>query len=91
MIDEDCMTVYIPHADGAALCEELLSGHASRELYRRAGRYSVSIYHGHYEALLSAGDIRPLDAESAVLINPKLYSTETGLSLAADTGRAEFI
>ena len=91
MIDEDCMTVYIPYEDGAALCEELLSGHASRELYRRAGCYSVSIYHGHYEALLSAGDIRPLDVESAVLINSKLYSTETGLSLVADSGKAEFI
>ena len=91
MIDDDCMTVYIPYEDGAALCRELLSGYASRELYRRAGRYSVSIYHGHYEALLSAGDVQPLDAESAVLVNPALYSAETGLSLVADTGKAEFI
>ena len=91
MIDDDSMTVYIPYADGAALCQELLSGHASRELYRRAGRYSVSIYRGHYEALLSAGDVQPLDAESAVLVNPALYSAETGLSLVADSGKAEFI
>ncbi|MDY5219277.1 MAG: CRISPR-associated helicase Cas3' [Eubacteriales bacterium] len=91
MIDDDCMTVYIPYEDGAALCRELLSGHASRELYRRAGRYSVSIYRGHYEALLSAGDVQPLDAESAILVNPALYSAETGLSLVADSGKAEFI
>ena len=91
MIKRDCVTVYIPYADGAALCEALLSGHASRELYRRAGRYSVSIYPGHYQALLSAGDVVPLDEESAVLLNPALYSAETGLSLVADTGKAEFI
>ena len=91
MIDDDCMTVYIPYKDGAALCQELLSGHASRELYRRAGRYSVSIYRGHYEALLSGGDVQPLDAESAILVNPALYSAETGLSLVADSGKAEFI
>ena len=91
MIEKNCMTVYIPHEDGAALCEKLLSGAAGREIYRRAGRYSVSIYPGHYQALLSAGDVVPLDAESAVLVNPALYSMETGLSLDADTGKAEFI
>ena len=91
MIKEDCMTVYIPYEDGAALCEKLLSGFAGREIYRKAGRYSVSIYPGHYQALLSAGDVVPLDAESAVLVNPALYSAETGLSLEADTGKAEFI
>ena len=85
------MTVYIPYEDGAALCDKLLSGFAGREIYRKAGRYSVSIYPGHYQALLSAGDVVPLDAESAVLVNPALYSAETGLSLEADTGKAEFI
>lgn len=91
MIKEDCMTVYIPYEDGAALCDKLLSGFAGREIYRKAGRYSVSIYPGHYQALQSAGDVVPLDAESAVLVNPALYSAETGLSLVADTGKAEFI
>ena len=91
MIEKNCKTVFIPHEDGAALCEKLLSGAAGREIYRRAGRYSVSIYPGHYQALLSAGDVVPLDAESAVLVNPALYSMETGLSLDADTGKAEFI
>ena len=91
MIDEDSMTVYIPLGEGEKLCEKLLSGFAGREIYRKAGRYSVSIYRQHYQSLLSAGDVRPLDEESGVLINPALYSSDTGLSLHADTGKAQFI
>ena len=91
MIDEDSMTVYIPLGEGEKLCEKLLSGFAGREIYRKAGRYSVSIYRQHYQSLLSAGDVRPLDEESGVLINPALYSSDTGLSLQADTGKAQFI
>ena len=91
MIDDDSMTVYIPLEEGEGLCAKLLSGAAGRETYRKAGRYSVSIYRDHYQALLSAGDVQPLDEESGVLLNPALYSMETGLSLVADTGKAEFI
>ncbi len=90
-IDQNTRTVYIPRGDGKALCGCLLSGCASRDVYRKAGQYSVSIYEQHYHALLSAGEILPLDEESGVLKNPALYSEDTGLSLQADTGRAEFI
>ena len=51
----------------------------------------MNIYEQHYQALLSAGDITPLDEESAVLADPALYRESTGLSLQADAGRAEFI
>lgn len=91
MIDEDTQTVYIPMGDGKVLCDKLLSGFATKDDYRQAGRYSVSIYHQHYDALLSTGDVQPLDENSGVLINPALYSEETGLSTQADIGRAEFI
>lgn len=91
MIDEDSMTVYLPLGDGAKLCDKLLSGFADREIYREAGRYSVSIYRQHYQCLLTAGDVKPLDEENGVLINPALYSEDTGLSLQADTGKAQFI
>lgn len=91
LIDQTTKTVYIPLGDGEALCDKLLSGFATRETYRKAGQYSVNIYEQHYQALLSAGDIIPLDEESGVLTNPTLYSENTGLSMQADTGRAEFI
>ena len=91
LIDQATKTVYIPIGDGKALCDHLRTGHAGREIYRKAGQYSVNIYEQHYQALLSAGDITPLDEESAVLADPALYSESTGLSLQADAGRAEFI
>ena len=91
LIDQATKTVYIPVGDGKALCDHLRTGHAGREIYRKAGQYSVNIYEQHYQALLSAGDITPLDEESAVLADPALYRESTGLSLQADAGRAEFI
>ena len=74
-----------------ALRQRLLNGRANREDYRRAGQYSVNVYEAHYRALLAAGDIVPISEDGAVLENPGLYSQEMGLSLKADTGKAEFI
>lgn len=90
-IDQTTKTIYIPLENGKQLCDILLSGQGTREIYRKAGLYGVSVYERHYLALLSAGDIQPLDEESAVLINPSLYGQKTGLSMQADSGRAEFI
>ena len=91
LIDQATKTVYIPLADGKELCDMLLSGNAARSVYRKAGQYGVSIYEQHYQALLSAGDLISLDEESGILTNTTLYSEYTGLSMEADTGRAEFI
>lgn len=91
LIDQATKTVYIPLGNGKDLCAKLQSGSATRKDYREAGQYGVSIYEQHYQALLYAGDITPLDEESAVLTTLSLYSEETGLSLQADTGKAQFI
>ena len=91
LIDQATKTVYIPLGEGATACRPLLEGRADKGDYREAGHYSVSVYEQHYQALLAAGDILPLTEDSAVLTNLLLYSTETGLSLSADPGKAEFI
>lgn len=91
LIDEDTKTVYIPLKQGAAYAQLLLGGQVSKQLYRQAGRYAVSIYNQHYQALLGAGDLTPLDGDSAVLTNLVLYDEKTGLSLDADSGKALFI
>lgn len=91
LIDQTTKTVYIPLGEGAAACQPLLEGRADKADYREAGQYSVSVYEQHFQALLAAGDILPLTEDSAVLTNLLLYSTETGLSLSADPGKAEFI
>lgn len=91
LIDDTCKCVYIPINEGAELVSRIAEGTASRSVYRAAGRYSVSVYEQHYQALLSAGAISILDDDSAVLTDMSLYSQETGLSLNMDSGKALFI
>ena len=91
LIDQETFTVYIPMGGGEPACRPLLEGRANREDYRRAGQYGVSVYERHFHALLSAGDIQLLSENSAVLTNLSLYDPAMGLSLKADTGKAEFI
>jgi CRISPR-associated endonuclease/helicase Cas3 len=58
---------------------------------RKLGRYGVNIYDTHCQALYDAGDIVPLDDGSYYLVNLRLYNSKTGLSMEADSGRAEFV
>ena len=91
LIDQAAKTVYIPLGDGADACRPLLEGRANIGDYRKAGQYSVSIYEQHFQALSAAGDILPLTEDSAVLINLSLYDSQMGLSLKAESGKAEII
>lgn len=91
MIEENTRTVYIPTPDSEPLLAQLRAGERSRRLFRQLGRYGVSIYERHFQALCDAHDIELLDEGCAVLINPALYTMQTGLSLEADSGKAEFI
>ena len=90
-IDQATKSLYIPLEEGEELCRALLEKNASRETYRRAGRYCVNVYEQQYQELFKSGDIISIDENSAVLVNCELYSTQTGLSLKNDCGRAEFI
>lgn len=96
-IDENTRTVYVPIGDGATLVEQLKEGECSKGLYRKLGRYAVSVYDRHFEALYAAGalltarDIPALDESSAILSDLTLYDERTGLTLEPETGKAEFI
>lgn len=91
MIDNNTKTVYIPLEEGAAIAEKLKSGFATREVYRKAGRYGVNAYDIQYRRLLDAGNIEPLDENSAVLVNMELYDKNTGLSLDCEQETGFFI
>ena len=97
LIDQNTRTVYIPFGGGAAFIEQLKAGECSRELYRKLGRYAVSAYEQHFQALYAAGalltarEVPALDPDSAILSDMTLYSKTTGLSLEPETGKAEFI
>lgn len=81
LIEDASRTVYIPLEAGEEPVQRILEGTASRMDYRAAGRYSVSVYEGHYQKLLSSGAIQPVDDENAVLRDLGLYSREKGLQL----------
>ena len=97
LIDRNTYTVYIPYGEGAALLQRLRDGECSKELYRKLGRYAVSVYDKHFQALYHAGalltarDVPTLDGDSAILTDLTLYSETMGLSLEPETGKAEFI
>lgn len=97
-IDENTYTVYVPVGEGAALIEQLREGKCSKSLYRKLGRYAVSVYDQHFKALYAAGalltareDIPTLDEDSAILADLTLYDQRTGLALEPETGKADFI
>ena len=87
----------MPIGDGAALVEQLKEGECSKGLYRKLGRYAVSVYDRHFEALYAAGalltaqDVPALDGNSAILTDLTLYDERTGLTLEPETGKALLI
>ncbi|MCI9158556.1 MAG: CRISPR-associated helicase Cas3' [Lawsonibacter sp.] len=91
LIDSETKTVYIPLEEGEELVRRLRSGEHSRALFRALGQYGVSVYPQHFAALDLAGGLEILEDGSAVLTDLALYDNSTGLSLAADSGKALFI
>ena len=97
LIDRNTYTVYIPYGEGADLLRRLQDGECSKGLYRKLGRYAVSVYDKHFQALYNAGalltarEVPALDSDSAILTDLTLYSETMGLSLEPETGKAEFI
>ena len=97
LIDRNTHTVYVPYGEGSALLEQLQLRGGTKELYRKLGRYAISVYDQHFQALYSAGalltarEVPALDPDSAILSDMTLYSETMGLSLEPETGKAEFI
>ena len=97
LIESNTHTVYVPFDEGSALMERLAAGECSRALYRALGRYAVSVYEPHFQALYAAGailtaqDVPTLDSGSAILRDMSLYSETIGLTLEPETGKALMI
>ena len=91
LIENPTVTVYIPLEEGEELIQALRSGQRSRNLFRKLGQYSVSVYEQHFATLEQAGDLEQLEGGVFVLNNLTLYNPETGLSLEADSGKGLFI
>lgn len=90
MIEQSTKTVYILEDRSKELCDRLRAGVATRQDYRQAGQFCVNIYDQHYQNLVMAGDVVPIDDNSGVLVNEKLYDPQKGLSLQPEYGKAYF-
>lgn len=90
LIDQNTFTVYISVGDGKELISRLREGERSRELYRKAGMYSVSIYENHFNALINGGAAEPFGDDAAILTDLSLYSDEKGLATDVRDGSALF-
>lgn len=88
LINQSAYTIYVPYQEkGADLVNQLQAGVCSKDLYRKLGRYAVSVYDLHFHALRAAGalltvkDVPTLDTDSAILADRTLYSETMGLLL----------
>lgn len=88
-IDDTSKTIYII-SENEALWQRLSDRSADRKDYREAGQYAVNIYENVYNALLSSGDIRAIDEDSAILINTALYDEKLGFRAKVESGKAYF-
>ncbi len=91
LIDDAAKTVYIPLGEGESLIQRLQTGERSRGLFRKLGQYSVNIYDRHFQTLMNQGAVKLIDEDSAVLMDPGLYTSEIGLTLDNDEGTGLFI
>lgn len=91
IIESSAVTVYVPTDESKPLIEQYRSGDISRSLMRKLGLYGVTVYHNQLEELVNTGDVEMLPGNVYVLVNEKLYSEQTGLSLNAEYGKANFI
>ena len=91
IIESPTRTVYLPIGEGAALCDRLRQQQYSRSLFRRLGLYSVEVYEEHYQSLLRAGALDPVDDRAAILTDLRQYDPVLGLKLTMEEGSAFLI
>ena len=81
--------MFIPkEKEAETLLAEYRDKGPSRSLMRRMGAYMVNVHKRHFDELIQSGCAEELEEELAALGDLELYSSETGLSLRAEGGRA---
>ena len=90
LIDSEQMTIYIPLDEGEELVRELRDKGPNRDLIRKLGQYSVSVYPEDFMDLYYAGAIEKVAVDAAILLDANLYKDKTGLVLKVTTGLTHF-
>ena len=91
LIDDASKTIYIPEGEGANLVKRLQNGERSRELFRKLGQYSVSVYEKHFQALMDSGCLEIVDEDSAILSDLNRYVRNMGLVMCDDVSTGFFV
>ena len=82
LIKEDTVPVVIPWKEkGKALEKALRSEHPSRSIFRKAQRYTVSVYRQVFNQLEASGVVEKIPESVAILTNMEIYSDDLGLML----------
>ena len=93
IIESQTKTILIDREPEAEeIARRLRRGEHSRELFREAGQYSVSIYENDFDKLEGAGLLDALctdiDTDFYVLRDKELYTEDRGLTVKAERGDA---
>lgn len=88
LIESDTVTIYIPTDETKEDIQSLQQGLFSRRLMRRLNRSAVSIYRYEFESLTEKGWLEDHSADGyAILLDPKLYTSECGLNVDTEEWR----
>jgi len=99
LIEEDTKMVLIPWGGAETkqdenvglIVEQLRSGDFSRNLLRKAGKYSVSVYDHQFRELQMAGKLEMIDDQIGILDDEESYSDQTGLCVKIEKGVGIFL
>ena len=92
LIDGADYTIYIPIGEGKDLIQKLREDGPSRDLLRKLGPYTVTVYRQYFAELCGNGMLESISGNAGILLNPDLYSQETGLPFTvSEQSQALFI
>lgn len=93
LIERDTRQIYIPADSGEAerLLQEVGTGTATRETFRKLGKYVVNVYPDHFRALWDAGCLETIGDAVFVLRDGNQYRRDTGLQIDVETGFGIFV
>ena len=92
LIDGADYTIYIPVGEGRDLIQKLHNDGPSRDLLRKLGPFTVTVYRQYFAELCDNGMLETISGNAGILLNLDLYSPETGLPFTtSEQSQALFI
>lgn len=86
-IEQNTKTIYIALEENETLIQRIRQGEYTQQTLRDLNQYGIQLYPNHYAKLQQAGYLEKIDEAIVILSDRNLYSGETGLSIAVETGQ----